>query len=99
MRQSGLLVDLDHAAVGRRTYSALGFRHSRTPGSHRHAAPLFGEHNDEVLRDLLGYDADHIATLRGTAALADAPTADTDTPRVPRHDPAPAAPAREETRS
>ncbi|WP_395108251.1 CaiB/BaiF CoA transferase family protein [Actinomadura sp. SCN-SB] len=99
MRESGMLVDLDHAAVGRRTYSALGFRHSRTPGSHRRAAPLFGEHNDEVLRDLLGYDADRIATLRRTGVVADAPTADTDTPRVPRHAPAPAAPAREETRS
>ncbi|WP_433249434.1 CaiB/BaiF CoA transferase family protein [Actinomadura nitritigenes] len=97
MRESGMLVDLDHAAVGRRTYSALGFRHSRTPGSHRRAAPLFGEHNDEVLRDLLGYGADRIAALRGAGALADAPTADTDTPHVPRVDPA--AAAREETRS
>ncbi|RAY15609.1 hypothetical protein DPM19_07390 [Actinomadura craniellae] len=93
MRACGMLVDLDHAAAGRRTYSALAFRHSRTPGSHRRAAPLFGEHNDEVLRDLLGYDAERIAALRGTAALADAPTADTDTPHVPRE----AAAAREET--
>ena len=83
MREAGMLVDLDHAAVGRRTYSALAFRHSRTPGAHRRAAPLFGEHNDEVLRDLLGYDAERVAELRRAAAVADAPTADTDTPRVP----------------
>ncbi|QFG21625.1 CaiB/BaiF CoA-transferase family protein [Actinomadura sp. WMMB 499] len=96
MRESGMLVDLDHAAVGRRTYGALGFRHSRTPGSHRRAAPLFGEHNDEILRDLLGYDEARIAELRGTAALADAPTADTDTPHVSRVEPA--AAARQEAR-
>ncbi|SNT58506.1 Crotonobetainyl-CoA:carnitine CoA-transferase CaiB [Actinomadura meyerae] len=97
MRECGMVVDLDHAAVGRRAYSALAFRHSRTPGSHRRAAPLFGEHNDEVLRDLLGYDAGRVAALRGAGAVADAPAADTDTPHVPRADPAPARTAREET--
>ncbi|TDC91336.1 CoA transferase, partial [Actinomadura sp. 7K507] len=97
MRECGMLVDLDHAAVGRRTYGALGFRHSRSAGSHRRAAPLFGEHNDEVLRNLLGYDAEDLAALRGAGVVADAPTADTDTPRVSRVDPA--AAAGEETRS
>lgn len=77
----GLIVHLDHEAVGQRDYSAFGFRHSRTQGAHRHAAPLFGEHNDEVLTELLGYDVAEISDLRASGVLADAPTADTDSPR------------------
>lgn len=82
MRQAGMIVSLDHPAVGRREYSALAFRHSRTPGSHRTAAPTFGQHNDEVLGGLLGYDAERIERLRAAGVIADAPTADTDTPRT-----------------
>jgi crotonobetainyl-CoA:carnitine CoA-transferase CaiB-like acyl-CoA transferase len=81
MRAARLIVDLDHPRVGRRAYSVAGFRLSRTPGGTRHAAPLFGEHNDMVLRDLLGYDGARIAALRASGAVTDQPTADTDTPR------------------
>ncbi|WP_393916105.1 CaiB/BaiF CoA transferase family protein [Halostreptopolyspora alba] len=86
MRQAGMVAELDHPAVGTRTYSTLAFRHSRTPGGHRRAAPLFGEHNDDVLADLLGYDGDHIASLRANGVIADVPVADTDTPRATRTD-------------
>lgn len=89
MTQAGMLVELDHAAVGRHSYGALAFRHSRTPGSHRRAAPLFGEHNDEVLSDFLGYDAEYIAKLRRNEVVADRTTADTDTPHLSRVDPPP----------
>jgi hypothetical protein len=90
---AGLVVTLDHPRVGRRDYGALGFRHERTPGGHHHAAPLFGQHNDTVLRDLLGYDDERIAQLRATGAVADRPTADTDTPRTLRPDTPPDIPS------
>lgn len=82
MHQAGMIVSLEHPVVGRREYGSLGFRHSRTAGSHRNAAPTFGQHNDEILGDLLGYDADRIASLRATGVISDSPTADTDTPRT-----------------
>lgn len=82
MRAAGMIVRLDHPKVGHREYSALAFRHERTPGGHRRGAPLFGEHNDEVLRELLGYDDVRIEQLRSAGIVADHPTADTDTPRV-----------------
>jgi formyl-CoA transferase len=34
------------------------------------APPDIGEHTDEVLRDWLGYDAAHIASLRTAGAIA-----------------------------
>jgi crotonobetainyl-CoA:carnitine CoA-transferase CaiB-like acyl-CoA transferase len=82
MRAAGMIVELDHPRVGRRAYSTTGFRLERTPGAYTRAAPCFGEHNDEVLRDLLGYDDARIAGLRAAGVIADQPTADTDTPRT-----------------
>ncbi|OLF10206.1 hypothetical protein BLA60_17355 [Actinophytocola xinjiangensis] len=79
VRDAGLVVALDHPRAGHREYGALGFRLDRTPGGHRRAAPLFGQHNDEVLHEL-GYDDTRIAALRADGAIADRPTADTDTP-------------------
>ncbi|GAB3451395.1 CaiB/BaiF CoA-transferase family protein [Actinophytocola sediminis] len=80
VRAAGMVVALDHPLVGRREYGALGFRLDRTPGGHHRPAPLFGQHNDIVLRELLGYDDTRVAELRQAGAIADRPTADTDTP-------------------
>ena len=40
-----------------------GFRLSRSDGTPRRAGPTWGEHNFEILSDLLGYDGDKIAEL------------------------------------
>ena len=42
---------------------------SRTPAVVRRANPKMGEHNDHVLRDLLGYDEDHVTELVIAGAL------------------------------
>ncbi|MET0458946.1 MAG: CoA transferase, partial [Ilumatobacteraceae bacterium] len=42
---------------------------SRTPGVVRRAGPSIGEHNDDVLREILGYDDDHITDLVIAGAL------------------------------
>jgi crotonobetainyl-CoA:carnitine CoA-transferase CaiB-like acyl-CoA transferase len=44
-------------------------RLSETPGSVRTPAPTLGEHTDRVLRELLGLDADEVASLRATGAI------------------------------
>tara|TARA_R110002110_G_scaffold395138_2_gene609534 strand:+ start:24081 stop:25307 length:1227 start_codon:yes stop_codon:yes gene_type:complete len=42
---------------------------SGTPVQYRHHPPLLGQHTDEVLRDLLGYDEARIAELRDAGAI------------------------------
>jgi crotonobetainyl-CoA:carnitine CoA-transferase CaiB-like acyl-CoA transferase len=80
MRAAGLIVTLDHPRVGPREYSGLAFRFDRTPVSHHAAAPLFGEHNDQVLGELLGFGPEQLADLRAAGVIADEPTGDTDSP-------------------
>ena len=42
---------------------------SAMPGKVEHAAPLLGEHSDEILARHLGYDRDRIADLRRRGIL------------------------------
>jgi crotonobetainyl-CoA:carnitine CoA-transferase CaiB-like acyl-CoA transferase len=42
---------------------------SGSPMEVRHAPPAAGEHNEQILRDELGYDDDRIATLVATGVL------------------------------
>jgi crotonobetainyl-CoA:carnitine CoA-transferase CaiB-like acyl-CoA transferase len=42
---------------------------SATPASIRSAPPRLGEHTEAVLRELLGYDEEQIAALRGAGAI------------------------------
>ncbi len=56
-------VRISHPVEG--TVRALGIpvKLSDTPGAIRRPAPLLGEHTDEVLREVLGYDDERIAEL------------------------------------
>jgi crotonobetainyl-CoA:carnitine CoA-transferase CaiB-like acyl-CoA transferase len=44
-------------------------RLSRTPVRHERHPPLLGEHNDEVLRDLLEFDANTLADYRARRVI------------------------------
>jgi crotonobetainyl-CoA:carnitine CoA-transferase CaiB-like acyl-CoA transferase len=48
---------------------ASPLKFSETPVEYRHHPPLLGQHTDEVLRDVLGYDDDKIAELRDAGAI------------------------------
>jgi crotonobetainyl-CoA:carnitine CoA-transferase CaiB-like acyl-CoA transferase len=48
---------------------ASRFRLSRTPARTKRGGPTFGEHNFEVLTELLGYDADRVAELAAAGVL------------------------------
>jgi crotonobetainyl-CoA:carnitine CoA-transferase CaiB-like acyl-CoA transferase len=75
MRASQLAVDdqlwsrdfyriLDREEVGAHPYPGPVTRLSATPAVIERPAPLYGQHTDEVLRELLGLTGDEIDALR-----------------------------------
>ena len=63
LRERGYYVYLEHPETGRTAYDGVAFQLSATPGRLAAPAPLLGQHNEYVLRDLLGYDDERIAAL------------------------------------
>jgi len=64
-----LIAELSHSQWGRVQQTGMLTRFSATPGAIDRAAPLLGEHTDEILREYLGYSPDRIATLRAAGIV------------------------------
>jgi CoA:oxalate CoA-transferase len=62
-------VTLEHPVEGPIRMLGIPVKLSETPGAIRRPAPLLGEHTDEVLREVLGYDDERTAALRASGAL------------------------------
>lgn len=60
---------LDHSVVGRTLYNRAPIMFSETPIEMKKAAPLLGEHTDEVLTGFLGYSAKELAELKASDVL------------------------------
>ena len=71
--ETGFIRELAHPEAGRHAYPSLSYHLARTPGSIVQAAPCFGEHNEFVLRDILGLTGDHITRLQEAGAISDRP--------------------------
>ena len=69
VKSRGSMVEVDHPQVGKVRVVGVPVRLSATPGSVRTPAPALGEHNDEVLRKLLGLSTQEIAALRTAGAF------------------------------
>jgi glutaryl-CoA transferase len=65
-RARGLIVQLEHPAIGKANSIANPIRFSNTPVSYRLPPPLLGEHTGQILRSL-GYSADDVEAM--TAAF------------------------------
>jgi benzylsuccinate CoA-transferase BbsF subunit len=63
LKARGYYVYLEHPQAGRNAYDGPQFRLSETPARLHSPGPLLGEHNEYVLRDLVGYDDEQIADL------------------------------------
>jgi crotonobetainyl-CoA:carnitine CoA-transferase CaiB-like acyl-CoA transferase len=59
-----LVVELPHSQWGRVKQMGTLAKFSATPGRVERSSPLLGEHTEEILRDVAGYDAAKIAELR-----------------------------------
>jgi crotonobetainyl-CoA:carnitine CoA-transferase CaiB-like acyl-CoA transferase len=64
LRERGYIVDLEHPVLGRIRDLGAPFKLPESPGGPRQAAPLLGQHNDEVYGTLLAMDGDRIRRLR-----------------------------------
>jgi len=66
--QSGMMVNLRHKECGERSTPTLPVRFSRFKPRYK-AAPLAGEHTDEILRELLDMADPEITALREEKVL------------------------------
>jgi succinate---hydroxymethylglutarate CoA-transferase len=58
-----------HSTAGAMKMLGIPMKFSGTPASVRSAPPTLGQHSDEILRDMLGYDAARIAGLRANGTI------------------------------
>jgi benzylsuccinate CoA-transferase BbsF subunit len=59
-----------HPEVGVRSHAGIPWRLSHGPNGVRMAAPLMGQHTDEIVREVLGLSAAEIARLREAEVIA-----------------------------
>jgi len=67
-----MMVELDHPQRGKWWNVGMPIKLSDSP-ARVERSPLLGEHTDEILREVLGYDEARIAALRKSAALSAPP--------------------------
>jgi len=67
--ENGYLVDFDHPVAGRVRLVGHPVQYSKTPARIQREAPEFGQHTEEVLRELLGLSWEEIARLREEGAI------------------------------
>jgi crotonobetainyl-CoA:carnitine CoA-transferase CaiB-like acyl-CoA transferase len=65
----GMLFEQDHPVLGRVRLPNVPYRFSDVDCTPRRPAPLLGEHNREILRDLLGYSEAEIRRLEDEGVL------------------------------
>jgi crotonobetainyl-CoA:carnitine CoA-transferase CaiB-like acyl-CoA transferase len=67
-RDGGILAEVEHKECGKRLTPVMPVRFGGLQPAYR-AAPLAGEHTDEILTGLLGMSGDEIARLRSANAI------------------------------
>jgi benzylsuccinate CoA-transferase BbsF subunit len=65
----GHFVDVEHPTYDKTTVEGPRAVLSRTPAKVMRRAPMLGEHNEYILKEILGYDDEKIATLAATGVL------------------------------
>ena len=63
LRDRECYVDVEHPVLGTEPLYGIPYKFSETPARIRRHAPLMGEHNDHVFRELLGLSAEECRSL------------------------------------
>jgi crotonobetainyl-CoA:carnitine CoA-transferase CaiB-like acyl-CoA transferase len=69
LRHREHFVPVQHSTVGEMIVEGTRFKLSRTPARIERASPALGEHNAEVLLDVLNYDGDRVADVFAALAM------------------------------
>lgn len=69
IKARGAFVDVEHPDAGTLKMLRPWIRFEENPTTITHAGPAIGEHNDEVYRDLLGFDDAKLAKLRDEGVI------------------------------
>lgn len=69
VRAREMVVEVEHPTLGSLPLTGIPVKLSETPGSIRRPPPRLGEHTEEVLEELLGYDREKIGELRASGAI------------------------------
>ncbi len=69
VRANDYVIDVDHPSFGPTPMMGLPVKLSETPGGVRRVAPEFGQHTEEVLLEVLGYDWERIGELRNKEVI------------------------------
>jgi formyl-CoA transferase len=64
-----MVAEVPHPTIGHLKLCGIPIKYSETPGKIQRPPPLVGEHTEEILKEVLGYDAEGIEGLRREGAI------------------------------
>jgi formyl-CoA transferase len=70
LRETGTVVEVDHPERGKYLTVGMPVKLSDSPADVKRS-PLLGEHNEEILAEVLGYSADEIEAIRASGAIGE----------------------------
>lgn len=69
LQARGFFVEMNHSVAGKMKFPSAPYHFSETPWQLRRAAPLLGEHNEEIYCGRLGYNREELVKLREAAII------------------------------
>jgi len=64
VKERSFFVDIEHPEAGKLSYPSASYKFSETPWQVNRAAPLLGEHNQEIYCERLGYTEEKLAGMK-----------------------------------
>ena len=64
-----MVVRVPHPTIGTLQLTGIPIKYAETPATVRRRPPLLGEHTDEILNDVLGYQSEAISPLRAQGVI------------------------------